>query len=217
MTILHVAQVQHRHGINSYVSLTEDGLYEELAEFVREWEHESRRFEYDESLTHQENVEWYFECQEGSEWLTVDTTELHIPAKPEPDDPLGELHQYLVEQLAEAAAEGDFDPDLGSKRAAQMAVKLCWDNIMVENAIKDEAFQKGVATGKLVPIHDASEEGKFMRLDGYGCTFVGHGVTWAMSVYGTQAAMRAYEKLQGPPMPKLYPVIMYVDKAVELE
>ena len=70
----YVATISHRHGTNTYVDPTREGLYRQLREYCDEWWHEVEdKVEIDlETATDEEVVDAYFE-ENADEFLETDT------------------------------------------------------------------------------------------------------------------------------------------------
>jgi len=58
---IHLATISHRHGLNFYTGLTEDGIYAQLKEYVRANHNEMKKPIHDQGKSDREVVEEYFQ------------------------------------------------------------------------------------------------------------------------------------------------------------
>ena len=84
---IHLATVEHRHGLGAYADATAEGLYRKLADYCREYwsEVEDQAGEVDGYQADREIVSAYFDGHD-SESLTTETTDIdlpHVPGEPE--------------------------------------------------------------------------------------------------------------------------------------
>jgi hypothetical protein len=72
-----VATIEHRHGVNIYVTLTSDAMVAELAEFADEWKGELQsgaRDDYDSASSDEERIDAYFDSQHDESYSRVSDT-----------------------------------------------------------------------------------------------------------------------------------------------
>jgi hypothetical protein len=82
---LHTAIIEHKHGTNTYASLTEEGIRKEVADYCREWWSDFDGLaDVKVSEDDQEVIDLYFDGENAGtyESLTYGETDLELPGSP---------------------------------------------------------------------------------------------------------------------------------------
>jgi len=74
---IYTAYITHRHGVNAYISATEQGLRDRIYGFVEDWWHEVEEgVGYPLPEDKDQATDDYFAYQDGSEYCDVNTADL---------------------------------------------------------------------------------------------------------------------------------------------
>jgi hypothetical protein len=75
--IIYTAVIYHRHGLNHYGDVSEDGLRSQLADYCREWWGETAIIDHDPPADDADVIEEYFEANQ-EEYIDSSTVDLPV-------------------------------------------------------------------------------------------------------------------------------------------
>ena len=81
---LYTATIEHKHGTNTYASLTEEGIRKEVADYCREWWTDFENLPEEAPKDDQEVIDLYFDGENAGCWESLTYGETALDLTPTP-------------------------------------------------------------------------------------------------------------------------------------